>query len=374
MITGHILHIKSEMNHANRVADELKKTFLSVGPYFYNELRDLLIETGSVIAGGFVLGAINNKLDESSDIDIYTPYLGYQKMLDFLHRNTSTTNCVHFSSAYDLSFFKRNGILVRFSFQIGGRSVDLLILKEGRKVLDVVRSFDLTFCEVWFDGVRVNGTNIDDALKYKGMLRKEYAQSLFEGNVFTLGRMAKYHRRSYTITIEIGFNGEVYNDNYPFDADHLLTTTLLGRLYGRYPMIFRKYPQLITSDFGQLIKRLDEIATDNGSHYFVLKCVNTLVGFFRIKKSRYHADQTMMLINSLMDQIPIDKQEMYKRQYSYVLKEIQAKANHDMISNTLFQNDIHSGTEYCTWEEIDSFFSFQGSEVQSSYHKYLADA
>lgn len=136
-----INHLTDKVKHNLKlVADQCES------PGFNEELSLLLATTGSVVAGGFVLGSINDSLAKSSDIDIYTPYATFRPILDFLLKRGEYTD-VNVSSPYDSSFFNKNGILVRFGFRIDGDyehscSIDLMILKEDRKVLDTVSNFD----------------------------------------------------------------------------------------------------------------------------------------------------------------------------------------------------------------------------------------
>lgn len=230
------------------IADKVKV------PNFNVELNELLFSTGSVIAGGFVLGAIRGQLSTKSDIDIYSPYESFKPIFDYLMKNGRYIN-INIASPYDSSFFQKNGILTRFNFILpadyyfkgygkkeaghlewpGGVinhhkgksvSVDLMVLVENRTILETVSNFDFTFCEVWYDGKTVNGTYLDDTLAGKGFLRKDYLPAFYAGNVFTLKRYAKYLSRCYQIGLDKLDEG--YQYTIPdIDAEHFLALKVL---------------------------------------------------------------------------------------------------------------------------------------------------
>ena len=177
-------------------------------PGFEEELSSLLSRTGSVLAGGFVLGSITDTLSPNSDLDIYVGYETFRPLLSYF-LTIGEYKDTNISSPYDSSFFKKNGILVCFSFQLrsksigsyGACSVDLMIAEQGRKVLDVVSNFDFTFCEVWYNGVDVNGTYLQDTLNKRGSMRKEYLPAFLSNNKFTLARYTKYLSKGYKIDL-----------------------------------------------------------------------------------------------------------------------------------------------------------------------------
>ena len=249
---------QSKITQANHLGFLVNKKLQNIAvkakvPNFASELNELLSSTGSVIAGGFVLGAITNKLSDKSDIDIYSSYESFKPIFDYLMKNGRYVN-INIASPYDSSFFQKNGILARFSFIMpadhyakgyekkeaghlewsGGVvdykhkaiSVDLMVLVENRTILETVSNFDFTFCEVWYDGKIVEGSHLDDALAGKGFLRKDYLPAFYAGNVFTLKRYAKYLSRGYQIRLDKLDEG--YQYSIPdIDAEHFLALKVL---------------------------------------------------------------------------------------------------------------------------------------------------
>ena len=251
---------------SDKVKANLKIVADQVGSENFDaELIELLSNTDAVIAGGFVLGSINNSLSSTSDLDIYVRHANFRPLLAFLLTRGRFQD-FNISSPYDSSFFNKNGILARFGFSIYGKyvdsetnerggvcAVDLMVLKEGRGVIDTVSNFDFTFCEVWFDGVDVNGTHLKDTLAFKGKLREEYLPAFLTGNKFTMARYAKYLNKGYTIDlgkIVPGVKPSVAKiDVESFIAIKVLTTYIM-RIYraGRYRMIDDNETILCTAD------------------------------------------------------------------------------------------------------------------------------
>jgi hypothetical protein len=104
------------------LAEKVKTNLQSIAegiqrPAFADELSQLLIETGAVIAGGYVLGSIRDKLSDKSDLDIYVSHANFRPMLEYL-LTIGQYEDINISSPYDSSFFHKNGIIARFSFAV----------------------------------------------------------------------------------------------------------------------------------------------------------------------------------------------------------------------------------------------------------------
>ena len=77
----------------------------------------------------------------------------------------------------------KNNILARFrlsNYDVSnlGRYIDLMIIPDDLLLTSVVQNFDLTFCEIWFDGEKVYATDIDGILNKSGTIRQEYKEAL----------------------------------------------------------------------------------------------------------------------------------------------------------------------------------------------------
>jgi hypothetical protein len=64
-----------------------------------------------------------------------------------------------------------------------------------------VSNFDLTFCEVWYNGINFYANYPSDVMGRIGSLKQDYVESLLSGNAFILKRIRKYRRRGYKINI-----------------------------------------------------------------------------------------------------------------------------------------------------------------------------
>ena len=168
----------------------------------------------SLVAGGSVLRAYcvysgNHSSRQESDIDIYVNISKarnlYNNLRDIGYSLSSTFNM---APAYDQSFFMKNNILARFrlsNWDVSnlGRYIDLMIIPDDISLTSVVQNFDLTFCEIWFDGEKVYATNIDDVLNKRGTIRQEYKEALLENfNKFIIKRIKKYTLRGFLIKYE----------------------------------------------------------------------------------------------------------------------------------------------------------------------------
>lgn len=170
----------------------------------------LLKETGAVIAGGFVLQAIV-KYIATSDMDIYVPTANMPTFLNgFINGEQmmipDITSSVHFdATVYCRSFLRKNSIRRVHTFK--GRpyeqnSVDVMSVRTRKTPVEVCSNFDLTMCQVWFDGTHVFATHPDHIREKKGFLQGDYIQTFINGNKFLKSRLLKYKNRGFTITYD----------------------------------------------------------------------------------------------------------------------------------------------------------------------------
>ena len=187
-----------------------------------DELNYMLQASEALVAGGFLtrcaniaqLGLVHDESDSSgrgkimrgADIDIYVPCENLQRVTDFFDREFEIVN-INTVKAYDQSFFRKNNIMQRFHYKSKSypvRSIDIMSIKKGTSPLDVVQNFDLTFCEIWYNGKSINATNLPDAAQKKGFLRSDYVKALLDfNNFFIRDRMKRYRARGYTIVFQL---------------------------------------------------------------------------------------------------------------------------------------------------------------------------
>lgn len=194
---------------------------------YWGIIKQNLIDANAIIAGGSVLAAYSD--DIVNDIDIY---IYASKAIELV--NALTANDMYLMShenylrpSYDQSFFRKNNILSRFLLQqiwdypiinhaIMSRNeaikthrifpdIDIMIIPDppDGNILDVVTNFDLTFCEIWYDGQNVFAIDPEGVMTKTGTLKKDYVDKLLVSlNRFTVQRLQKYIQKGYHIKYE----------------------------------------------------------------------------------------------------------------------------------------------------------------------------
>jgi hypothetical protein len=77
--------------------------------------------------------------------------------------------------------------------------MDVMIIKDDTSVESVVTNFDLTICQVWYDGISVHASHWADIRSKHGSLQPEYHKSYMSGNRFIHQRIRKYSMRGFEI-------------------------------------------------------------------------------------------------------------------------------------------------------------------------------
>ena len=184
-------------------------------------LNDALIAADAIIAGGSLLASYNQDSRDINDIDIYihaSKALNFVDVLDKSILNYRFGYRNYIAPAYDQSFFRRNNILARFTlfqrYEWDNRSesrqhrvpdIDIIIIPDTIPILSVVKNFDLTFCEIWYDAATAKVSAVDPAgiLAKTGMLKKDYVENMLVYlNRFTIKRVEKYVRKGFTISYD----------------------------------------------------------------------------------------------------------------------------------------------------------------------------
>jgi hypothetical protein len=186
-----------------------------------DRLFALLRETESLISGGQILSACSPfTTDKIQDTDIYVPVKHIPTFLKaFMKDEDSIYKPAYFktygSSFYCKSFLRKNGIRRVFKFQGRNKSeVDIMAVRNKRTPLAVVNNFDLTFCQVWFDGTNVYASHPDDIRNKNGHLQNDYCMTLINGNRFLKERINKYVQRGFNISFDPKFcNSALKNIN-----------------------------------------------------------------------------------------------------------------------------------------------------------------
>ena len=165
-----------------------------------DEFITLLKATGSILSGGFVLQSIV-KYEADPDIDVYVPIdqmptfidtLIIQNMLQFRQYR-------HYdASIYCRSFLRKNGIKRVHTFVSDNVMMDVMSVRKRKTLKEVCSNFDLTYCQVWFDGTDVFATHPEHIENKKGYLQGDYIEPFIKGNRFLKDRLRKYKERGFT--------------------------------------------------------------------------------------------------------------------------------------------------------------------------------
>lgn len=179
-------------------------------------IDQLLQENKAIIAGSSVLNPlVENSSIWKSDIDIYVPIPNDKTVHDLFRHNPALIESAIEryglqnvkSSSYCSSFMKRNGIrtVVKYHTRQPGvdrwdqLDIDIMAVRKRTNPLNVVQNFDLTFCQVWYDGVDVWATHPSHITEKKGLLQGEYVPIYLTGNQFLRKRMQKYVDRGFRV-------------------------------------------------------------------------------------------------------------------------------------------------------------------------------
>jgi hypothetical protein len=186
-------------------------------------LDALLLETGAILAGGSILRAVspwnanirglqgNGILvsPEVNDLDIYVPVRMTPRLIDGLYTGgtallVSERYSVLPASSYCESFLRKNGIrrIHTFTDRWDQSPTDIMSVRHRRSVQQVVTNFDLTICQIWYDGAKVYASHPQDIRDKKATLQSDYVIALMRGNKFIRNRINKYMKRGFSISVE----------------------------------------------------------------------------------------------------------------------------------------------------------------------------
>jgi len=171
-------------------------------------INGILKEHDAIVSGGFILKAIGSFVDEKSvDIDIYVPSVHAEPFRIIMAKLFNFKN-VKSHIAADInsvgSFFKKNGIVSvnKYSKLIPNYAeMDIVEVAEDRTPVVVVKNFDLTFCENWYDGENLFMTHPEHVKTKHGFLENHYLKLLYSGNPVLINRMKKYIGRGFRVSI-----------------------------------------------------------------------------------------------------------------------------------------------------------------------------
>lgn len=175
----------------------------------FDIFKKLLKECNAVIAGGSILSSSVPERFRywSSDIDIYVRIEDSKPLLNFLfgacnHKRFQTGKFANYCE----TFLSKNGIRCIYRKSGGDEtslySIDLMTIRNSKTPVEVVTNFDLSFCQVWYDGEKVYAVHPEDIKTMKGFVTGDYVKPLLNGNSFLVKRYKKYRERRFEIIIK----------------------------------------------------------------------------------------------------------------------------------------------------------------------------
>lgn len=146
----------------------------------YDIFNKLLIESGSIISGSFVLQNLLNEYWDESDIDIYVPY--NNKLLDknfkptsqldkFLLENYKLENSLC-SNSYYILIEKVETIK---NYMVGGKKIQIILVKniQQNEFKDYINNnFDFDICKNFY-GIRKDGNKFIDIYNFDQIFEKK---------------------------------------------------------------------------------------------------------------------------------------------------------------------------------------------------------
>ena len=227
----------------------IMKTVMKLSEESKNEFNKILSDNGCLIAGGSVLAASQSDYRGVNDFDIYLPIdkskAFFEQFAPFLFKiYVSETPIVRpvvryssfESSFYCNSFLKRNGIKKVHRFNVKSHdefsfrditsicSFDIMIIRKERSPIDVVNNFDLTFCQIWYDGKTIWASHPEDVRSKKGKLQGDYRKLFITGNTFIQSRVKKYVGKGYEVALD-EFTGDEIKKSLTFNKDTCPTSS-----------------------------------------------------------------------------------------------------------------------------------------------------
>ena len=150
----------------------------------------ILRDCNAIISGSNVLSVVGDKKFYANDFDIYVkiedsiPLLKFIMGQDYKIRKKATFG------RYCPTFLNKNGIRTIYNYPYYdnplNHPVDVMVVRNSQSPVDVVKNFDLTFCQVWYDGQKVYATHPLDVKNGTGYLCGDYVEPFLNNNKFLI--------------------------------------------------------------------------------------------------------------------------------------------------------------------------------------------
>ena len=193
-----LIKVEKYLWHSN---EDLYLETLNKNTKIVLKICDILIKNEAFLAGGSVLSAFSDF--QINDLDIYVNRKNVMTIYkDLMDTGYYKVDNLCLAPAYDQSFFRKNHILARIRLENEDfMPIDLMIIPDNISLVSVVTNFDLSFCEIWFDGQNVYAVDPEGIKNKEGVLKPDYLESLFKYfNDFITKRIKKYTSRGFKIS------------------------------------------------------------------------------------------------------------------------------------------------------------------------------
>src|SRR3990167_8260926 len=241
----------------NEKRHNMMKEFFSHFGIDYSLVSQYLRETTSVIAGSSVLQVFIGEFFKDADLDIYVPVQHINVWKENLLQMGYEERSAYYSTPYKQSFLFQNGIKQVVTFkhpkiEDKHRNIQLMSVRKKTNPVEVIKTFDLSFCQCWYDGSSFYANDPDVASTKSGYLAYNYAEKLFDGSWIMTKRVTKYHNRGFIIKVPENFpiqmdikklvemGQQLFQQNRDRDGSRL------GDYAGQY---YRKYYEMVTKFF-----------------------------------------------------------------------------------------------------------------------------
>jgi hypothetical protein len=215
----------------------------------YDKFTEAIQRHHAIIAGGSVVSVFADF--SSSDMDIYVKHEeSFGLITFFLQQGYQIRHCQEVFG-YDSTFMHRSRIMGRVNLRhpVAPLPLDVLVIESGVDLLDVVRQFDLSICQVWWDGRAVHGFHHDHVLSRVGTLQSSYTPHFYGLNWFIINRMYKYVSRGFRIEVQKEPSVPLLFEPTPLDNFHpnesWVVTTMFQFIFHH---IFREFVQPFAND------------------------------------------------------------------------------------------------------------------------------
>ena len=161
----------------------------------FERLCTLLSPEDAIIAGGSVLSGYHDF--DIADIDIYIHHHKLRKLHEFLH----DLEYRYYVPTYNSSYGQDTDIYYRICYFCNDKKpIDVLLVKNSiTPISSIPTNFDLTFCQIWFDGTDVH--SMYPQTSKEGRLIELYYPEYSRMDVRTMRRIKKYALRGFNITV-----------------------------------------------------------------------------------------------------------------------------------------------------------------------------